>query len=153
MQPHWNTWDELDEMLTAMNQLRTYMDRAFSDAYGNGRTFPRLHAGTWPRTNVMDAGANLVVTAEVPGLSDKDIQLSLNQDVLTVSGERQLHAPTGYSTHRQERGAFRFSRSLALPCKVDPDKATATVRNGILTVTLAKAQDAMPRQITVRPEA
>lgn len=154
MLTRWNAgWNQFDEMFAAMNQLRTYMDRVFEDTLGgrlaDGRALP-FQAGTWPRVNLVDAGASLVVTAEVPGLSDKDVELTLNQDVLTISGERKVTAPEGYSVHRQERPAVRFSRSFALPCRVNPDEATASVKDGILTVTLAKSPDALPRQIAIK---
>ena len=87
-----------------------------------------------------------------PGLSDKDVTLSLNQDVLTLAGKRGADAPKGYSVHRQERAALQFSRSVALPCKVDPEKATAAMKNGVLTVTLGKVAEAQPRRIAVRAQ-
>lgn len=154
MLTRWNpSWSEFDEMFSTMNQLRTYMDRIFEDnASGRsatGRPF-LLYPGTWPPANLIDSGSNLIVTAEVAGLTEKDINLTLNQDVLTISGERKVQAPEGYSVHRQERAAVNFSRSFALPCRVNPDHASASVKNGILTVTIEKAPDAMPRQITVK---
>lgn len=154
MLTRWNTgWSELDEMFSTMNQLRTYMDRAFEDAlsgrYASGRTLP-LYAGTWPRTNLIDSGSKIILTAEVPGLTDKDIELTLNQDVLSISGQRKVQVPEGYSVHRQERAAVNFARSFALPSRVNPETASAAVKNGILTVTLEKAADAMPRQIAVK---
>jgi HSP20 family protein len=67
-----------------------------------------------------------------------------------VSGERRVQTPEGYSAHRQERAAINFSRSFALPCRVNADRTSASVKNGILTVTLEKAADAMPRQIAIK---
>jgi HSP20 family protein len=157
MLTRWNTgWSDFDDMFAAMNQLRSYMDRVFEDAfagrYAEGRALP-LFAGTWPRANLIDAGSNLILTAEVPGLSEKDLKLTLNQEVLTLSGERKVQAPEGYSAHRQERAAVNFSRSFALPCRVNAERTSASVKNGILTVTLEKAADAMPRQIAVKAQA
>lgn len=157
MLTRWNTgWSDFDDMFAAMNQLRSYMDRVFEDAFGSrfsdGRALP-FTAGSWPRANLIDAGSSLILTAEVPGLSDKDLKLTLNQEVLTITGERKAQAPEGYSAHRQERPAVKFSRSFALPCRVDADRTSATVKNGILTVTLAKAADAMPRQIAVKAQS
>jgi len=154
MLTRWNPgWSEVDEVFSTMNQLRTYMDRIFENnaisRSAGDRPFLR-YAGTWPRANLIDGGSNLIITAEVPGLTEKDINLTLNQDVLTIAGERKVQAPEGYSVHRQERAAVNFSRSFALPCRVNPDHASASVKNGILTVTLEKAPDAMPRQITVK---
>lgn len=156
MLTRWNTgWSDFDEMFATMNQLRNYMDRVFEDSLGGrfseGRFLPSF-AGTWPRANLIDAGSQLVLTAEVPGLSEKDITLTLNQEVLSISGERKVQAPEGYSAHRQERAAVSFSRSFALPCRVDAERASASVKNGILTVTLEKTADAMPRQISVKAQ-
>ena len=154
MLTRWNTgWNEFDEMFSAMNELRSYMDRMFDSSLGDrffeGKSLPG-GAGGWPRANLIDAGSSLVVTAEVPGLVDKDINITLNQDVLTISGERRIQAPEGYRTHRQERPTVTFSRSFALPTRVDAERTGATVKNGILTVTLEKAADAQPRQIAVK---
>jgi HSP20 family protein len=150
MLTRWNpNWNEFDEMFSAMNNLKAYMDHTFEDAFVGRAVADRTVGGVWPRANVIDAGATMLVTAEVPGLSEKDIHLTLNQDVLTVSGQRKVEAPAGYSAHRQERAAVNFSRSFALPCRVNPEGTSASVKNGILTVTLEKAAEAMPRQITV----
>jgi len=147
----WNDWDE---MFSTMNQLRSYMDRVFEDPAASRAWSPHAllptFGGTWPRANLCDNGATLTVTAEVPGLSDKDVTLSLNQDVLTLAGERRSEVPEGYLAHRQERPTVQFSRSFALPCAVDPERASATVKDGILTVSLEKAKEAQPRQISVK---
>jgi HSP20 family protein len=67
-----------------------------------------------------------------------------------MSGERKPDESQGYYVHRQERVPVKFSRSFSLPCKVDPEKSTATLKNGVLTITLPKATSAQPRQITVK---
>jgi len=154
MLTRWNTdWSELDDIFSTMNQLRSYMDHVFDETFsGRPSDGKGLHwlAGNWPRTNLIDAGSNLVFTAEVPGLSEKDIKLTLNQEVLTVSGERKVQPPEGYSAHRQERPSISFSRSFTLPCRVNAERTNASVKDGILTVTLEKAADAMPRQIAIK---
>lgn len=152
MWSRWNNgWSELADVFSTMNQLRTYMNNVFEETAGapeDGRSLSGL--GGWPRANVVDTGAGISLTAEVPGLSEKDIKVSLNQDVLTLSGQRPIEAPKGYSTHRQERPSVEFSRSFSLPCRVNPEHAQASVKNGILTVSLEKAADAMPREISVK---
>lgn len=154
MWTHRNTeWNELDDIFSAMNQLRSYMDRVVDDTFGARLSDARgLHwlANNWPHTNLVDAGSSLVLTAEVPGLSEKDIKLTLNQEVLTVSGERKVQPPEGYSAHRQERPEISFSRSFALPCRVNAERTSANVKDGILVVTIEKAADSMPRQIAVK---
>ena len=144
-------WSNLDRTFAALDDFRRRMDRLFYDfdqATGEDRWL--TGGSTWPRMGVHDDGNRLLVYAEVPGLSDKDLQLSLNRNVLTVSGERSVEIPEGYAAHRRERGAYRFSRSFSLPCAVDPEKTTATAKDGVLTVALEKAPEAKPRQITVQ---
>ena len=154
MLTRWNNgWTDFDEMFSTMNQLRTYIDRVFDDAFAGrisgGAALPP-HAGTWPRANLVDAGSSLILTAEVPGLSENDVKVTLNQDVLTISGERKVEPPEGYSAHRQERATVSFSRSIALPSRVNTDRTNASVKDGVLTVTLEKAADSMPRQIAIK---
>lgn len=141
----YNDWDRsLAELRRQMSQLLDDFDSDWPSPslFGSGKT--------WPRMNLADAGEKVVLTAEVPGLSEKDVNVAIEQDVLTISGERQVKVPEGYSIHRQERGDFKFVRSLAMPCKVDAEKATASVRNGVLTVSLPKAPEAQPKRIEVR---
>jgi HSP20 family protein len=152
MLTRWSTgWNDFDDMFSALRDLRTRMDRAFDDTFGGDLETRRgpVAPATWPRANLTDAGSKLVMTAEVPGLSQQDVTLSLNQEVLTIQGERKVEVPEGYSVHRRERPEVRFTRSFALPCRVDADRANASIKNGILTVTIEKSPDAMPRQISV----
>jgi HSP20 family protein len=102
---------------------------------------------------VRDAGETLIVEADLPGLTEKAVDLTLTDNVLFLTAERKLEVPAGYTPRRQERASFRFSRSVPLPVKVDPEKVTATVKDGVLTVTLAKAEQARPRQIRVKVES
>jgi HSP20 family protein len=137
-----------------MDELQRRMNRLFYE-YDVGRApaaIPRLSAGSWPRVNLYDAGEELVIEAQVPGMSEKDFEITGNQEVLTISGERRVEHPEGYSVHRQERGGVRFSRSFTFPCKVDMEKTSATVKDGLLTIRLAKAPEAKPRQITVKAQ-
>jgi HSP20 family protein len=144
-------WRDFDTTFAALNAFRRRMDRLFDDYNEAVREDPGLLAGgTWPQMSVADGGDELLLNAEVPGLSEGDVQITLDRNVLTLAGVRRVSAPEGYSAHRQERGSYSFNRSLSLPCEVDPEKARATVKDGILTVSLAKAEAAKPRQITVK---
>jgi HSP20 family protein len=141
----YNDWDRsLAELRRQMSQLLDDFDSDWpsTNLFGWGKT--------WPRINLADAGDNVLVTAEIPGLSEKDINVAFEQDFLSISGERRIQPPQGYSMHRQERGDFKFARSIAMPCKVEAEKATAAVRNGVLTVTLPKVPEAQPKRIEVR---
>ncbi|WP_437734894.1 Hsp20/alpha crystallin family protein [Sorangium sp. So ce1335] len=149
-----NRYTDFDRTFAMMDELRRRMDRVFEEydaprasLRGEFDQSPRYTPG--PRIHLYDTGSALVVKADLPGLTEKDVQISLNQDVLTVSGERRSDAPEGYLVHRKERGAVRFSRSFTLPSKVDPEKTTAVLKNGVLTLTLNKAAEAQPRQIAV----
>jgi HSP20 family protein len=145
-------FDDLDRTFVTMDHLRRRMDRLFEDfdpARARGRDVERMWSGRFPRFSLVDAGASLVLEADLPGLGEKDVQLSLHQDVLTLSGERRQEVPQGWFVHRQERAPVKFSRSFTLPCKIDPEKSAATLKNGVLTLTLVKATEAQPRQIAV----
>lgn len=148
MMTRWgDIWSEFDRTFAWMDELRRQMEGEFEDPFGQGAH--RLNAG-FPRANLFDAGSELVVQTDVPGLSEKDVQVTLNEGILTVRGERRVEAPKGYSAHRRERSAYTFSRSFSLPCPVNPEQAKATVRDGVLTVSVAKAAEAQPKQIAVK---
>jgi HSP20 family protein len=138
---------DLDRNFELMNQLRRRLDRAFEEVDGE-RSWTTTDQ--FPRTNIYDTGKSFVLKAEVPGLTEKDVNLTLTQDVLTLSGERKVETPEGYSVHRRERSPTRFSRSFALPAKVDPEKVSATIKDGILAVTVEKAPEVQPKQISIR---
>ena len=140
-----------DDFTTFADELRRRMDRIWDDFDADYvADWAPLSAASWPHLSVFDAGATLVVKADVPGLNEKDLRVELVDGTLTLTGERKAEAPKGYTVHRQERGPLTFSRSLSLPVRVDSEKTTASVKDGVLTITLTKAAEAQPRQITVR---
>lgn len=147
-------FSDFETPFTLMDELRRRMDNVWDDfdpSWERSKSSPRPFAApAWPPINLYDAGSNLVLRADVPGLSDKEVSVTLHDGGLSISGERKVAPPEGYSTHRQERGHIKFSRSVTLPCKVNPEQAAASVKNGVLTITLAKTPEAQPRQITVR---
>lgn len=148
MMTRWgDIWSEFDRTFAWMDELRREMDRTFDWQLGEGAQ--RLSSG-FPRTNLFDAGKEIVVQTDVPGLSEKDVHVTLSEGVLTIRGERKVEAPKGYAAHRRERGSYTFSRSFSLPYPVDAERAKATVRDGVLTVQIAKAPEAEPKQITVQ---
>jgi HSP20 family protein len=139
---------DFDRSFDILDELRRQMDRVWELPSAQA-----LSQGSWPRFNVLDAGANLVVTADVPGITEKELTVSLEDGVLTVSGERKAFAPEGYGVHRRERAHQRFARSVALPLKIDAEKTSASVKDGVLTITLAKVPETPPRQIAVKAQA
>lgn len=144
----WTRFTDMDRSSAVFDELRRRFDRVFweDNEPGDGAS----GTTSWPRVNVYDEGSSLVLEADVPGLSQKDLRLTVNESTITLEGERKSDAPEGYSVHRQERGPVRFSRSFSLPVKTDSDRCEATVKDGVLIVRLPKAKEAQPRQIEVR---
>lgn len=91
----------------------------------------------------------LALTVDLPGVRDEDLELTLQHDVLTLTAKREVAAPEGQRAQLRERRGFDITRRFALPVSVDPEKVNATLRDGVLTVTLAKAESARPRTITI----
>jgi HSP20 family protein len=123
-------------------QLRRELDRLLGEV-------ERGHA---ERSQVAfeDDGTNFVLRADVPGLTENDFEISVANNTVTLKGERKVQVPQGYSQHRRERSDVRFAKSFQLPARVDADKVTATLKHGVLTLTLPRAAEAQPRQISVR---
>ncbi|HEY8039963.1 MAG TPA: Hsp20/alpha crystallin family protein [Polyangiaceae bacterium] len=111
------------------------------------RRAPRL---AWPVANVFETKDAFVVKADVPGLAEGDVSVSVEEDALLIRGERKTEAPAGYQVHLRERAPVAFTRKLPLPTRVDADAVTATLKDGVLTVTLPKARETLPRQIAVK---
>jgi HSP20 family protein len=147
---------DFDRTFDVLDELRRQMDRVWGDLDDRWGHLPRAQAQSspapFPRVNVYDAGANLVIVADVPGIGEKDFELTLDDGVLTLAATQKNEAPQGYTAHRQERfpNGAQLRRSIALPVKVDPEKTTAELKDGVLTITLAKAPESRPRQIAVR---
>jgi HSP20 family protein len=151
--PMLGSWSDFERTFAAMDDLRRKVEQALNDGQANGEAYDVFDGGAgarWPRVTLWDAGPHLMLKADIPGVNEKDLNLQLTNDVLTVSGERRVVAPEGYSVHRQERTPSRFSRSFTLPCRVNPETIGAALKDGVLTVTLPKAPESQPRQITVK---
>lgn len=104
----------------------------------------------FPAINLYDAGDRYVLTAQLPGVAPTDVDLSITGETLTMRGERKR--PEGVadeSYRRQERQFGRWTRTVTLPDRVDSNQVSATFSQGILTVTVPKAESARPRQITI----
>jgi HSP20 family protein len=143
--------------LRRMTSLRDEVDSLFNLAFGrlvdakpeNGQGL-QLMEGWFPAVDVYEDKDNLLVKAELPGLKKEDIQISLDNGNLTLSGERkQEEKHQDADVYRSERWAGRFHRSVSLPCRVESEKIKATYNEGVLTITLPKAEDAKPKQIPI----
>lgn len=147
----WNPYGEfgfgnLRRTLSVMDELHRQMGSLLSTAPHRDEDAYR----GLPNTYFRDTGDQFVIRADVPGLSEKDVEVTITGDTLSIRGQRTLEVPEGYSVHRQERCEFRFSRSFNLPTKVDAEKAKATVKNGVFELVLPKAAEAQPRKISVK---
>lgn len=138
---------------TGFGSLRKEMDKLF-DRFWEG-DWPALPAlGEWsPALEVSETKDAIMVKAEVPGMESKDIQLSLQDNVLTVRGEkRQEKEEKEEHYYRAERSYGAFARAIRLPSAVDGSKVAATFKNGVLKVTLPKAPAAKGNVIPIKTE-
>ena len=154
----WHPWQE-------MERVRPQIDHAFEQVGGRqggrtGRTFPTAFlpgraARAYPLVNVSEDADALYVTALAPGLDPTAIQLTVQANRLTIAGEKQRLAaeiqPEAF--HRSERAAGTFMRTVPLPIDVEPEQVRADYKNGLLVVTLPKAEQAKPKQIPVSLKA
>lgn len=151
MLTRWNDFGGLSRFggrdFDTFDALRREMNRLFFDFERQDGGF---EAREWPRAWLDDKGGSFELRVEVPGVEDKDIELHADGSSVTLRGERKDAVPEGHSVHRKERSAFRFARSFTLPAKIDSENVEASLKNGVLTVTLPKAKEAQPRQISVR---
>ncbi|RMF86389.1 MAG: Hsp20/alpha crystallin family protein [Nitrospirae bacterium] len=132
----WDPWRELE-------RLQDEVSRVFSGlSAGRTRDFPAM--------NVWSTDDAVVVTAEVPGIDPKDLDISVVNDTLTVRGERKPHElGDGERYHRRERGHGQFVRTIQLPFRIDADKVEAKVSKGVLVVNLPRAAEDRRRRIAV----
>jgi HSP20 family protein len=143
-------WDSLSEL----ERLRQEMDRVFQGAAGGlprGLSFlPGAGARQYPRVNLAEAGENYVLEALAPGVDPATLDVTVKGDTLTISGEKK--APEGVKAeafHRTERSAGRFARTVELPGEVDADKVKAAYVDGIIQVTLPKAEKTRPKRVEI----
>jgi HSP20 family protein len=133
------------------SQLQDRINRVFADTYGRSEE-ALLTGGTWiPPVDIYEAGDNeLVLKAELPDMSLKDIELTVDNGTLTMRGEKKLGADVKEDQyHRIERRYGAFSRSFSLPPTVDASRIGAEYKNGVLTVRFPLREEAKPRQIKV----
>lgn len=130
--------------LRDMRRLQAEMSRLLQAASPMGDL-------SFPAMNVFAGPDGVAVTAEMPGVSKDDLQISVHRDTLTLKGERkgaQTEGPTAY--HRRERGVGRFVRTLSLPFPIDPEKVDASLEDGVLRLSLARPESDKPRTIQVK---
>ncbi len=145
-------WDPFRDMMT----LRDKMNRLFEDMAVNRGEDKDLVTSTWsPAVDIYETAEELVLTAEVPGLEDKDIEIRLEDNTLTLKGERKFEKETQEENyHRIERAYGTFYRSFTLPPYVDQEGIKAEHENGVLKVRLPKKAETKPRKVQIlKPKA
>lgn len=133
--------------LRDMQRLQNSLNRLLSgDVPSQATDFPPI--------NVWTSATGAIVRAEIPGIAAEDVQISLVNDTLTIRGSRNPEALNeGEARHRQERGHGQFTRSLQLPFGVEADQVQAKFTNGVLQITLPRAEAEKPRKISVVSES
>jgi HSP20 family protein len=132
-----------------MMTLREAMDRLFDDAFT--RPLSQSGVSVIPAVDLYQTEDDVVVKANLPGLKADDVQITVTADLLTLHGEfKQENEQKGSTYHILERRSGTFERSVMLPTDVQGDKAKADFENGVLTITLPKAETVKPKVITVK---
>jgi HSP20 family protein len=139
-----------------LGSLQERMNRLFDESFrgiapGPGAEEDWALGGSWaPAVDIYEQEGNIVLKAEVPGVDPKDVDILVENNVLTLRGERKFDEEVKKeSYHRVERSYGTFTRSFTLPNVVDTDKIKAEHRDGVLRVTLPKKEEAKPRQIQI----
>ena len=134
--------------------LQRQIDRVFDDFTRGWPSFQMTSADLTPRTDIAETDKDIEITAELPGLEEKDLQVNVADDVLTIKGEKKAEKEEkDKNYHRIERSYGSFCRSLQLPAGVNPDGIKATLKNGVLKVTMTKPAAVQPKKIEVRAAA
>ena len=142
--PETTDWQPTDRLST----LRDEVNRLFDFSWPSRDT--GLFSGWSPTLDMHDDKDNLVVNVELPGMKKEEIDIALQDGVLTVSGERKLEREHQEGeTFRSERYFGKFQRSVTLPVAVDAGKVKASYKDGILSIDLPKAEEAKPKHIAV----
>lgn len=143
-------WEPFREMMS----LRNAMDRLFEDSFIRPwRFWPDLERGELP-LDMYQTANDVVVKAALPGVKPEEVDISITGDTLTIKGEHKEEQEIKQEDYFYKEHRYGgFSRSVTIPVQVQSDKAEATFENGVLTLTLPKAEEAKPKQIKVKPKA
>ena len=145
--PELSNWSSFDRLASLRDEFNRLFDWT-APSRDSG-----LFSGWSPALDVYDGKDHLVVKVELPGMKKEEIEISLHDGTLTVAGERKVeHEEKDGQSFRSERYFGKFQRSLSLPTTVDPNNVKASYKDGILTVTPPKAEEAKPKKVEVTIE-
>jgi HSP20 family protein len=140
-------WEPVRELNTIQSEMNRLFSTFFDAPAANG---PSLGRRWIPAMDLVEEGDDYVLRADLPGLNEKDVNIELEDSVLTISGQRkseQEERKEGY--YRVERASGSFSRSLTLPEGVDPERVRASFDRGVLEVRIPKPEQRKPRKVTI----
>jgi len=143
--PEISAWPTLDRWSNLREELNSFFELPF---LSNSQR-QDLFGGWSPALDLYQSNDNVVAVLELPGMRKEDIEISLHDETLAIGGERKSSSSNGEKAERTERYVGSFRRTISLPVRVDPSKVSASYRDGLLTVTLPKAEEAKPKRITV----
>jgi HSP20 family protein len=140
-------WDPYRDMIT----LRDRMNRLFEDMPGSKGEEKDLMTHTWaPSVDIYETEKEVVLSAEIPGVDEKDVEIKVEDNTLTLRGERKFEKETKEENyHRIERSYGSFFRSFALPSYIDQDKIEAEHENGVLKIHMPKRTGLKPRKVKI----
>jgi len=127
-------------------RLQDEMNRLF-EGFFDDMPAQRGYAAGYPGINLWEDGDNAYIEAELPGASMEDIEVLVTGNQLTINGERKIADPSNATYHRRERGTGKFSRTMTLPWEINAEKVQAKLVDGVLTMTLPKAESAKPKKV------
>lgn len=138
-------WKPFRDMLNIQDEMNRLFNAYFAQSPEKGEDM------VWhPFVDISESDDGITVTAEVPGMKKEDIKVSIQDNVLTLSGEKKQEKEDKDRNYHRIEGAFGvFERSFSLPVAVRPDKVKAAYKDGILTITLPKSEEAKPKEISV----
>lgn len=144
----WDPFKELDEL---QNRLATLFGRAPVRQRATGADEIMAPADWAPLVDIVENDKEYLIKVELPEVKKDDVRVTVDNGVLTISGERKLEKEEGGRKYRRiERAYGRFARSFGLPDNADPAKVSATFKDGVLEVRVGKAEQAKPKQIEIR---
>ncbi len=148
-------WNPARELMPALSEemvdMRRQINRMFDNLFRGELPEPSDLLSTWnPSVDIAEREDGYVVKVELPGVNKEDVRITLEENLLTIRGEKKQEKESkDQNYHRMERSYGSFQRSFTLPTSVKADKIDANYRDGILTVTLPKAEEARRKQIEV----
>ena len=140
-------WEPFRDLLTTQDRFNRLFNQTFSNVFGEDEG----KLGTWsPAVDIFENDQNVVLKAELPGIDPKDVDVQVENNTLFLKGQRKFENEVKEKDyHRIERSYGSFMRSFSLPSTINAEKVTADYKNGVLTLTLPKKEEAKPKTIKI----